>query len=106
VAQKSVLVTGGAGFIGSHTTNLLVECGYYVRVMDNLSPPVHAEGASWPEWLHPDAERMRGDVRVAADWRDALDGVDCVIHLAAHQDLLPTFGKFFHTNALHCFTRP
>ena len=77
-----VLVTGGAGFIGSHTTDALVHRGHSVRVFDNLDTQVHPTG-SWPNYLHVDAERVQGDVRnwdqVAAAVRD----MDAVIHLAA-----------------------
>ncbi len=49
-----VLVTGGAGFIGSHTADKLIELGYDVRVLDNLQKPVHLNGK--PDYLNPDAE--------------------------------------------------
>jgi dTDP-L-rhamnose 4-epimerase len=95
-----VLITGGAGFIGSHTATELLRAGYRVRLLDNLTPPVHDGGGTWPDWLPADAERVRGDVRERDDWRKALRGVDAVIHLAAHQDLLPSFAQFFHVNAV------
>lgn len=95
-----VLITGGAGFIGSHTAWELVRAGYRVRLLDALCPPVHAEDGDWPTWLPAEAERVRGDVRERADWERALDGVDYVIHLAAYQDLLPAFARFFHVNAV------
>ncbi|HTI88699.1 MAG TPA: NAD-dependent epimerase/dehydratase family protein [Alphaproteobacteria bacterium] len=79
---KLVLVTGGAGFIGSHVTDLLLASGYRVRVLDNLSPQVHGD-RSTPEYLNRDAEFMFGDVRDAEAVARALDGVDAVVHLAA-----------------------
>jgi dTDP-L-rhamnose 4-epimerase len=93
-----VLITGGAGFIGSHTADELVRAGYGVRILDNLAPPVH--DGEWPAWVPADAERLRGDVRNRQDWETALRGVDCVFHLAAQQDLLPNFSEFFHVNAV------
>ena len=90
------LVTGGAGFIGSHTVDLLVENGYEVRVLDNLQPRVHPTGA--PSWLSPSAEFVLGDVSDATVMRQALEGVDSVIHLAAYQDYMPDFSSFIHTN--------
>ncbi len=97
--KGKVLVTGGAGFIGSHTVDLLLENGYEVRILDNLSEPVHAEKV-WPDYVHAGVEKILGDVRSKEDWEKALDGVDCVIHLAACQDLLPNYSKFFATNTV------
>ena len=94
-----VLVTGGAGFIGSHTVDLLLAEGHTVRVLDALLPPVHAEGRL-PDYFPPQAEFVRGDVRERADWERALDGMEAVFLLAAYQDYLPDFSKFFHVNAV------
>jgi dTDP-L-rhamnose 4-epimerase len=77
-----VLVTGGAGFIGSHVTDLLLSTGYSVRILDNLSPQVHANGDA-PDYLDGAAELIVGDVRDAECVERALDGVDAVLHLAA-----------------------
>jgi dTDP-L-rhamnose 4-epimerase len=93
-----VLVTGGAGFIGSHTANLLLERGYEVRILDDLQPPVHRD-RRWPAYLPARIERVEGSVDDRAAWRAALDGVQGVIHLAAYQDYLPTFSRFFQVNA-------
>jgi dTDP-L-rhamnose 4-epimerase len=93
-----VLVTGGAGFIGSHTVDLLLERGYQVRILDNLQAPVHARPV-WPDYVPAAVERMQASVVDAGAWRAALEGVDAVMHLAAYQDYLPTFSAFFHTNA-------
>lgn len=76
-----VLVTGGAGFIGSHTTDLLVERGFKVRVFDNLEPQVH--GSKKPDYLRGDVELVTGDVTNKAHWKKALSGIDAVVHLAA-----------------------
>jgi dTDP-L-rhamnose 4-epimerase len=92
-----ILVTGGAGFIGSHTVDRLVERGHAVRVLDSLEKPVHLKGP--PAYLNPAAEFVRGDVTRREDLRAALEGVEAVIHLAAYQDYLPDFSKFFRVNA-------
>ncbi len=100
MAGKRVLISGGAGFIGSHTADELLRAGYEVRAFDNLAPPVHDGTGTWPNWLSPDVERHLGDVRNREDWQKALRGVDYVIHLAAYQDLLPNFSQFFHVNSV------
>ncbi|MBL8055600.1 MAG: NAD-dependent epimerase/dehydratase family protein [Anaerolineales bacterium] len=94
-----ILVTGGAGFIGSHTVDLLLSRGHTVRVLDALEPPVHAERRR-PDYLPAEAEFILGDVRDRAAWERALAGVDAVFHLAAYQDYLPDFSKFFHVNVV------
>ena len=96
--SRLVLVTGGAGFIGSHTVDLLVARGDTVRVLDALIEPVHQAG-TWPAYLSEGVQRIHGNVEDPATLRHALDGVDAVIHLAAYQDYLPNFSKFFHVNA-------
>jgi dTDP-L-rhamnose 4-epimerase len=93
-----VLVTGGAGFIGSHTVDRLIERGHDVRILDSLEKPVHQRGR--PAWLHPEAEFVQGDVTRRDDLAPALEGVDAVVHLAAYQDYLPDFSKFFRVNAV------
>jgi dTDP-L-rhamnose 4-epimerase len=80
--RKQILVTGGAGFIGSHLADRLLERGYEVRVLDDLSPQVHGE-ALRPDYLSEGVELVRGDVRDPVAVRRALDGVDAVFHLAA-----------------------
>ena len=55
-----ILITGGAGFIGSHTADALIEKGHDVRILDNLLPTVHPKGK--PAYLHPKAEFIQGDV--------------------------------------------
>ena len=93
-----VLVTGGAGFIGSHTVDLLLKKGHTVRILDALEPPVHRDRQA-PNYLPPEAEFILGDVRDRAAWERALAGVEAVFHFAAYQDYLPDFAKFFHVNA-------
>ena len=92
-----VLVTGGAGFIGSHTVDLLLGRGYEVRILDNLQPRVHPRGK--PPWVPSAAEFIEGDVANRTDLSGAVQGVDYVIHLAAYQDYMPDFSTFVHTNS-------
>src|SRR5438309_7806867 len=95
-----VLVTGGAGFIGSHTVDHLLASGYEVRVLDNLQPRVHPRGA--PGYLPADVDLIVGDVANRSDMARALAGVDYVMHLAAYQDYLADFSTFIHVNAESC----
>jgi dTDP-L-rhamnose 4-epimerase len=81
--SQLVLITGGAGFIGSHLADELLRSGYRVRALDNLSPQVHGAGAHRPAYLAGDVELQVGDVRDPDAVRRALDGVDAVFHLAA-----------------------
>jgi dTDP-L-rhamnose 4-epimerase len=92
-----VLVTGGAGFIGSHTVDLLLEKGYQVRVLDSLQPRVHPFGK--PDYLPAAVDFRQGEVQNPADLLPALEGVDSVLHLAAYQDYMPDFSRFLHVNA-------
>ncbi len=80
---KRVLVTGGAGFIGSHTVDALIARGDQVRVYDNLNPQVHGPDAKQPHYLHEDAEFIQGDVRDRDGFKKALEGIEVVIHDAA-----------------------
>lgn len=77
-----ILVTGGAGFIGSHLVDRLVELGHSVRVYDCLDPQVHP-GSRAPDYLNPDAEFIKGDVRDRESLENALDGMEAVFHFAA-----------------------
>jgi dTDP-L-rhamnose 4-epimerase len=79
---RTILITGGAGFIGSHLCDALLERGYRVRVLDSLVEQVHGD-AERPEYLSEDVELIVGDVRERGLVREALDGVDAVVHLAA-----------------------
>jgi dTDP-L-rhamnose 4-epimerase len=92
-----VLITGGAGFIGSHTADALLRLGYRVRVLDSLEPPVHPKRAK-PRYLDERIEFVEGDVRHAETLLGAMRGCDAVYHLAAFQDYLPTFSRFFDVN--------
>ncbi|MGY4513204.1 NAD-dependent epimerase/dehydratase family protein [Bradyrhizobium sp. USDA 3650] len=78
-----VLITGGAGFIGSHTADALLAAGYEVRLLDNLSPQVHGGNRQRPAYLAKDAELIVGDVTDALAVDHALRGTDMVLHLAS-----------------------
>lgn len=80
---RRVLITGGAGFIGSHLADNLLRHGYEVRALDNLSPQVHGLGAARPPYLNRDVELIVGDVFNPQVVRDALRGIDGVFHFAA-----------------------
>lgn len=91
-----VLVTGGAGFIGSHVVDALLRRGHTVAVLDSLVSRVHPD-RTWPQGL-ADARRIRGDVTQSDDWLVALDGADAVVHLAAYQDYQADFSRFALVN--------
>lgn len=76
-----ILVTGGAGFIGSHTIDLLVEKGYDITVLDNLEPQVHQNKK--PEYLNDSAKFVFGDITNKDVWKKVLSNADAVIHLAS-----------------------
>ena len=81
--MDKVLVTGGAGFIGSHIVDLLVESGYKVYVIDDLEPQVHGKVKTAPEYLNPKAEFVYGDARDKKLVNRLVGKVDAVIHEAA-----------------------
>jgi dTDP-L-rhamnose 4-epimerase len=81
VAER-VLITGGAGFIGSHLADELLHAGYAVRALDVLVEQVHGDSER-PDYLDPEVELIPGDIRNAEVVRGALERVDAVVHLAA-----------------------
>ncbi len=81
MGYSRVLVTGGAGFIGSHVVDDLIKKGFQVKVLDNLEPQVHASKV--PDYLNPEADFIKGDIRDPNDLRRALTGVGGVIHEAS-----------------------
>lgn len=80
---EHVLVTGGAGFIGSHTVDLLVEKGYAVTVIDSLEPQVHGPDAKPPDYLNPKARFIKEDILEARVLKTLLKESEAIIHLAA-----------------------
>ena len=81
--SRRALITGGAGFIGSHLAQNLLEKGFQVRVLDNLLAQVHGTERQFPAYLDPHVERVLGDVRDKETVADALEGMNYVFHLAA-----------------------
>ena len=85
--KSTVLVTGGAGFIGSHLVERLISLGHSVRVLDNLS-----QGRR--EWVHADAAFLEGDITDAKICATACRDADAVFHLAAMSKVAPSLDKF------------
>lgn len=82
--MKNILVTGGAGFIGSHLCPILIKSGFNVKILDNLSPQIHGEEQVQPCWINENnIEFIKGSVTVRNDLEKALTNVDAIVHLAA-----------------------
>src|SRR5262245_30942481 len=79
--KLSILVTGGAGFIGSHLVDSLIAAGHRVRILDKLVPQVHGEAG--PRYVNGAAEFIHGDVADVATVERALEGIDVIYHQAA-----------------------
>ena len=79
--SRQVLITGGAGFVGSHLADGLLRAGHRVRILDDLTPQVHQDGS--PDYLSPKVELVVGDVRDPNRLREVLFGVDVIFHFAA-----------------------
>lgn len=92
------LVTGGAGLIGSHIADLLLERGHQVRILDNLAKPTHLNGK--PIWVSDQAEFILGDVRNREDLDRALYGIDWVFHQAADGGFTNAISHYFTNNSL------
>jgi len=93
-----VLVTGGAGFIGSHTCDRLLALGHDVVVLDALTRPVHRNRR--PAYLRPEVDFYEGDTRNRDLVTNLLRRVDAVYHLAAYQDYLTDFSRFSDVNVV------
>src|SRR4051812_21592898 len=79
--MKKVLILGGAGFVGSHTADALLEQGHCVTVYDNLSEQVH--GGGFPDYLSAEVEFIKGDVRDLESLSSAVQGAEVIYHFAA-----------------------
>ncbi len=97
-SAKRALVTGAAGLIGSHVTDLLVGEGWQVLALDNLEPQTHRRGK--PAWINPKAEFIQGDMRDRETIVAALDKIDIVFHQAAYGGYMPEISKYVHVNSL------
>jgi len=98
-----VLVTGGAGFIGSHLVDALVERGHEVVAFDNLDPAAHPQPPKWPAYVNPKCRYVLGEVRDKEALRRALDGVEVVFHHAAAVGSgisMIDIGRFVEVNSL------
>jgi dTDP-L-rhamnose 4-epimerase len=98
---SQILITGGAGFIGSHLADALLARGHRVRALDNLSPQVHGDERRRPAYLDPDVELLVGDVRDPDAVRRALAGVDVVVHLAAAVGVGQSMYEIAHYTAVN-----
>ncbi|PYL63891.1 MAG: epimerase [Verrucomicrobia bacterium] len=96
--RKRALVTGGAGLIGSHIADLLVQEGWKIRVLDNLEPQTHRRGK--PAWINEKAEFIQGDLRDRETIATALDQIDIIFHQAAYGGYMPEIAKYVHVNSL------
>lgn len=94
---KRVLVTGGAGLIGSHLVDLLLKEGHQVRVIDNLEPQTHLHGK--PPWIPGDVDFIQGDMRSDADVKKALTHIDWVFHQAAFGGFTTALTQYIDVNA-------
>ena len=82
MSLRHILVTGGAGYIGSHLVDALVARDYQVTVLDVLEPQVHRSGR-WPSYANPKAHYVQGDVRDRAVFEPLVLAADGVVHFAA-----------------------
>jgi dTDP-L-rhamnose 4-epimerase len=94
---KRALVTGGAGLIGSHIVDLLINEGWSVRILDNLEPQTHKFGK--PAWVNPAAEFRQGNVQDYETMHSALVDVDVVFHEAAYGGYMPEMAKYVLVNS-------
>lgn len=83
--MKNILITGGAGFIGSNLANKLVSLGYQICILDNLSEQIHGrhQNSTLYNSVKKSSNFILGDVRNKSDWKKAIKGQDAIVHLAA-----------------------
>jgi dTDP-L-rhamnose 4-epimerase len=91
------LVTGGAGLIGSHVVDMLLERGSEVRILDNLDPQTHPHGQ--PDWITEEAEFIEGDVRDADVLGRCLEGVEEIYHQAAFGGFTTEISTYYDVNS-------
>jgi dTDP-L-rhamnose 4-epimerase len=94
---KRALVTGGAGLIGSHLSDLLLANGWSVRVLDNLEPQTHRRGK--PAWVSDKVEFREGDILDRELMADAMKNVDVIFHQAAYGGYMPEIAKYVQVNS-------
>jgi dTDP-L-rhamnose 4-epimerase len=92
-----ILVIGGAGFIGSHTVDALIEEGHMVRILDSLEKPIHLRGK--PDYLNSKADFVLGDIRDRVQLERATEDMDVIYNFAAYQDYALNFSKYFSVNS-------
>ena len=92
------LVTGGAGLIGSHIVDMLLEKGYRVKILDNLEPETHPQGK--PHWIPQEAKFIEGDVADEVKLYEAMKDVDVIFHQAAYGGFAPNQNKYVLSNTL------
>src|SRR5204863_2369792 len=103
--MKNILITGGAGFIGSYLCEAAFAKGYTITILDNLSPQVHDdwENSFLYKKIKGKCEFIKGDVCNRSDWQKALPGIDAVIHLAAETGTgqsMYEVERYYKTNVL------
>ena len=99
--SNHILITGGAGFIGSHLADALLARGHRVRALDNLSPQVHGTERTRPDYLDDEVELVRGDVRDPDVVRRALQDINVVYHLAAAVGVGQSMYEIAHYTAVN-----
>jgi dTDP-L-rhamnose 4-epimerase len=99
--SNHILITGGAGFIGSHLADTLLTRGHRVRALDSLSPQVHGPGAARPEYLNSEVELINGDICEPEIVQRALEGIDIVYHLAAAVGVGQSMYQIAHYTAVN-----
>lgn len=100
--MQKVLITGAAGFIGTHLVQELLTRGLSVRALDNLSPQIHGPEGGFPSWRdHPQVEVVQASIIDPDVWDMALAGVDSVVHLAAETGTGQSMYQIAHYNAVN-----